>query len=178
MRFLVPLALCMLLLSCTDERKSSQIVIPRQLEYLNSHASPEDTLTSILNESTYNIISRINGDSITCHDELQLWEQYIREIRQSNIPVSFYIILTTNNPSPLKSALSQSPHLYACFIDHKQAFQKKNKGILTNAGTTFLTNADNEIIVRGNPVKEIKKKLKFLEVFKTDQLLKQTKIRH
>ncbi|MGD9556964.1 MAG: hypothetical protein AB7V25_08105 [Mangrovibacterium sp.] len=173
MKYLFVGILCVAFVSCQIANKHHEVIFPDNLEYTSKSGTNKDTLLTILQGASYKIITRIDGDCPKCHPQLELWDQYIKEIREKEIPVSFYVIIPVTNKLVFEYTTEKYRYDYFFFLDGDNKFWKYNFELLKNTEETFLTNIENEILYVGNPTLDVKEKLKYYEIFETEKIVNQ-----
>ncbi len=117
---------------------------------------------SYLTNTNYNnflkITTFINADCGSCLEEIQIWEEFKKTIDTSK--VDFFVYLGTNDIYYFKNVIAPKfHHIEDLFLDINFVYLSKNN--LENIGhyNTFLLDAQNKIVLVGNPSKnnEVKK---------------------
>jgi hypothetical protein len=160
-----------IIFSCHTTEEPVKVILPCNIEYLHKAGVGNDTLVSILQSDDYKIITIIDGDCPKCHAQLELWNQYIREVRKKKIPVSFYVVITATSKLVFEYTTEKYQYNFSYFLDLNNEFLRNNSWLSLEKDKTFLTNEENQIIYSGNPVLNSKVKLKYIEIFEISRIL-------
>ncbi|GAA3561010.1 hypothetical protein [Snuella lapsa] len=114
-----------------------------------------------ISNANFKIYSIINSSCITCISNIKLWNSIIVEFKKYEVPV--ILICESDDEFELMKYLCESRKIndfsYPFFLDERREWFKLNKFMKNDDDfNTVLTDVNNKVILKGNPLysKEIK----------------------
>jgi hypothetical protein len=98
------------------------------------------------------ITTYINTGCSQCIYDLISWKKIISEFELQNAEISFLFYLKTSDVNSIKSVLEYIEFPYPVIIDHSGIFYTKNKIGNDKMYQTYLVDANNKILLVGNPL--------------------------
>lgn len=151
-----------------DNNLGEKLIIPDSLEFY--HPIPNLINYNKTLNSDLKIYSHIDASCGTCVESLKSWNKLIPEFNQKGIQV--ILVTSSNNKFELLKYYFESKEIadfpYPLLLDHKEQFLKQNRFMSkTKNFETVMTNANNKILLIGNPTYSINiKELYFKEIEK------------
>lgn len=136
------------------ENLGSKLIIPSDLQIYKPFSNYlQDSLE--MSNSKFKVYSIINASCGTCIDNMKRWEEFSSNLLKSEVVV-ILIFKSDDNFELLKYACEKGiirEFPYPFFLDPNNMFMQQNKFMKRNKHfETCLTDANNRIILLGNPL--------------------------
>ncbi|MDD4033131.1 MAG: redoxin domain-containing protein [Bacteroidales bacterium] len=129
---------------------NKEIVFPNTIQ---SKILGRDTLTDILNQPNYKIITYIDSMGCTdCRLNLFEWRARIKEIEKWSVHVDVIFIFQPRDEKELLITLKHNQIDFPVFYDGSLAFVSQNQLPMDTRYSTFLVDRANRIRLVGNPL--------------------------
>lgn len=165
-----------LLFSCKNRKQSYadgvKIILPTQTKIYNPFGT--DTSRAFLtdNHSKFKIITLINASCATCLGKLKGWDKF-QSVNPGLSKVPIIPIVFSRDSFELLKFLFESrriPSMHLPLVlDIKDSFSLLNRSLVRSGDFTALTDADNRIIVAGDPIENEKVRNRFLEAVRNSE---------
>jgi hypothetical protein len=153
-------SILILVTACNNEKKEitetvsqlldKEIVFP---DALQSKVLGRDTVIDVLGKKGYKIVTF--ADSLGCTDcrlNFYGWKLRIKEAGEWSKPVDFVFIVQPRSEYELYNILKFDQINFPIFYDFNASFIRENELPTEAMYQTFLINAENKIVLVGNPI--------------------------
>jgi len=166
---------CMFLFSCEQGKNADTgklLILPKQIEIFNPYL-PNIPDSSLFSGSKTKIYTLVNASCSTCLLQLKEWDDFETNINKQK-EVQVIVVCESDDNFQLIKYLFESKKIgyiqLPLVLDLDNKFISLNASLLSREGDlTVLTDANNKIVLSGNPIKDKKDKKRFMALMPDKQ---------
>jgi len=166
---------CMFLFSCKQDKKADTgklLILPKHIEIFNPYL-PSIPDSSLFSGSKTKIYTLVNASCSTCLLQLKEWDDFETNINKQK-DVQVIVVCESDDNFQLIKYLFESKKIgyiqLPLVLDLDNKFISLNASLLSSEGDlTVLTDANNKIVLSGNPIKDKKDKKRFMALMPDKQ---------
>lgn len=148
------------MLCCCNSKRAEQMSVVSSLmgreivmpENLTIHIL-NDTIDFSLGDADYTIVAYIDSAGCTpCRMKLKDWDKLINQLKTiPEVDLAFVMVINSSDTTKLNHIIKRNEFLHPICYDPGRYFAIRNQLPETDAHHTFLLDANNEIVLVGNP---------------------------